>query len=637
MDHILKLYSLRQPLITRHATDALAALAAAPGGHLAPGQLDQLLGIVLEGDDLWEAAEKAGGGADGILALIRLLEVGLRSLAERDAKAASRRLPRAVHALTGQLGARQDGVRHGAREVLGALLADERVMTDTLIADGASAELKGGGPPPPLASVVAAMVGALAPAAADSWGLALPVASSLLRRLGEALQAALTGQLPAAGGSGVDSDDEDEREGASGGAAGQAVAQGIALAAAPLVRQLGELYGGAFDAEEDAARGDPLAALTGADADEDDSDEEKEGGGKRGGARRGGRARSAVTAAAAGDAYGAAAEAALGVAIRWLGPEPVLAALPLQLKEGIDGTAEPRTWLLPMLRRYVRGARLAYWSTVLLPLARALGGRSATAAAAGDKLVALHCHTLEAQIWAALPAFCSWPADAATAYPAAAKDWASAFHNREDLRVPVAAALERMCRQARAAALAAGDESLMPPGEGEGRGGRRRGVEGRERTAAAAAAGSNQDDEDDEDDTHRGQIDGSDSDDYGASPRGRGRRGDQGSNARHQHQEDNADVGIAPSWFDGVRAAAQLAALRPLARNWLPLLLTTFLASEPEARAPVGAAVGAYAAVSDAALVGSLFRSALSKLIKIQKDAAAEVRGLGVDAFDGVC
>lgn len=67
-------------------------------------------------------------------------------------------------------------------------------------------------------------------------------------------------------------------------------------------------------------------------------------------------------------------------ALQALGPEAVLAALPLNLAEGLAGTGEARTWLLPLLRMHVRGARLGYWGKVLLPLARELGARAAAAA-----------------------------------------------------------------------------------------------------------------------------------------------------------------------------------------------------------------------------------------------------------------
>lgn len=67
-------------------------------------------------------------------------------------------------------------------------------------------------------------------------------------------------------------------------------------------------------------------------------------------------------------------------ALQALGPEAVLAALPLNLAEGLAGTGEARTWLLLLLRMHVRGARLGYWGKVLLPLARELGARAAAAA-----------------------------------------------------------------------------------------------------------------------------------------------------------------------------------------------------------------------------------------------------------------
>ncbi len=80
------------------------------------------------------------------------------------------------------------------------------------------------------------------------------------------------------------------------------------------------------------------------------------------------------------DALLLAAQNALGAAMRSLGPETVLAALPLNLAEGLAGRGEARTWLLPLLRMHVRGARLGYWGRVLLPLARDMGVRAAAAA-----------------------------------------------------------------------------------------------------------------------------------------------------------------------------------------------------------------------------------------------------------------
>ena len=112
--------------------------------------------------------------------------------------------------------------------------------------------------------------------------------------------------------------------------------------------------------------------------------------------------------------------ATLGAAVRALGPEQVLAVLPLRLEEGIDaeieakarlgpeadeddrmddddhmdaelgadggnvaGAAGARLWLVPLLRQALLGARLSYFAEELLPAARRLGARAAKAKAAG--------------------------------------------------------------------------------------------------------------------------------------------------------------------------------------------------------------------------------------------------------------
>ena len=99
--------------------------------------------------------------------------------------------------------------------------------------------------------------------------------------------------------------------------------------------------------------------------------------------------------------------------------------------QALDGQAEGRAWMLPLLRQHVSGARLGFWGSELLPLARRLGARAAAAAAAAGaggakpsgagaaQLAALQCRALEMQLWAALPAFASWPADGAQAFKCA--------------------------------------------------------------------------------------------------------------------------------------------------------------------------------------------------------------------------
>ncbi|GLC60588.1 hypothetical protein PLESTB_001631100 [Pleodorina starrii] len=535
---LLKLFALRQPLLDRHVTEALAALAGSGGAgaaggaatRLPPGELSQLMAVVIETESLW-----VGSGRDpGLLtALGRLLEGGFSRLAEADPAACAARLPRAVHALVPQLAAEQDGVRYGTFEALRGLISD--CLTKEVIA---AAKLpRGSGAasgPTPLASLVSAVAAALSARYQDAWGMALPVAGSLIEKLGEL---------------------------------------GVPDAAAPLLECLGAIVAGGEDAAaDDAATGDG------------DGDEEGGGGG-------GGRARGPVAAS-----HSSAAEATLGAAIRALGPEAVLRVLPLQILEGLSGTAEPRTWLLPLLRRHVRHARLNYWFKELLPLAQSLGARAAALSAAGGApaaALALKCRTLELQIWHCLPAFISWATDLPSAYGGLVNTLAAAFNNRSDLHPPICHALQRACAQVRHVLVSDGRGPELvgyadPAAHGP--------------SGAAAGGGGG-----------RGGGGDDDDDDDGAAA------------VAEDPAVAAAHGGAPPAGYGAAEAEAALAALRAFNKQWLSVLCKSYLGAEPEARGPYSAAIAGMAAVTDAGVVGGYFRSALQKLSKVILDEAAEL------------
>ena len=62
---------------------------------------------------------------------------------------------------------------------------------------------------------------------------------------------------------------------------------------------------------------------------------------------------------------------------------------------------------------------------------------------------------------------------------------------------------------------------------------------------------------------------------------------------------------------------SNLAVLRALGKGWLPLLLNALLASPPGQRGAVAKAVSAYACAAEPALVTQLFKTAISKLLKV--------------------
>ena len=165
-DLLLKLYPLRQPLLSRHATDVLIALCAAPGGHVSPKGLAELLGAALGAEQLWDRRDP-----DTTVAGIKLVEDGFCRLAAADDALCAARLPRAVHALVPQLAAEQEAVRAATGACLKNLLNE--CVSEGMVA-GALAGQGGGKAPPPLLSVLAALEGSLGAHYREAWGACLP-------------------------------------------------------------------------------------------------------------------------------------------------------------------------------------------------------------------------------------------------------------------------------------------------------------------------------------------------------------------------------------------------------------------------------------------------------------------------------
>lgn len=123
------------------------------------------------------------------------------------------------------------------------------------------------------------------------------------------------------------------------------------------------------------------------------------------------------------------AQNTLGVCIRALGPEVVLEHLPLEIEEALDGDAEGRTWMIPLLKMYMKGGRLAFWLSDIYPLIANIESRCS--AAEPDSRLRSTLQALELQLWSTLPSFCNWAEDIPDCfgYVAASRSavWA-AFH-----------------------------------------------------------------------------------------------------------------------------------------------------------------------------------------------------------------
>lgn len=133
---------------------------------------------------------------------------------------------------------------------------------------------------------------------------------------------------------------------------------------------------------------------------------------------------------------------AVGMAIQKMGPRVVLEAVPLQLDKEIGGPCNfPRSWLLPVLKDNIKDTELKYFFEVLLPLSADLRAKAANLKEAGKLLESKVYDTLQLQIWALLPGFCTRPTDICLSFKSVARILGTALTERADLRSTVCQAL----------------------------------------------------------------------------------------------------------------------------------------------------------------------------------------------------
>ncbi|NXT49432.1 RRP12 protein, partial [Pluvianellus socialis] len=142
--------------------------------------------------------------------------------------------------------------------------------------------------------------------------------------------------------------------------------------------------------------------------------------------------------------YTAEVDQAVGAAVSAMGPEVLLEAVPLEI-DGKEETLDfPRSWLLPVLRDYVQGARLGFFTSYFLPLAATLKSRALEFTQAGKSVEAKIYDTLQWQVWTLLPGFCTHPTDVLGSFKGLARTLGMAISERPDLRPTVCQALRTL-------------------------------------------------------------------------------------------------------------------------------------------------------------------------------------------------
>ncbi|XP_054266666.1 RRP12-like protein [Macrosteles quadrilineatus] len=141
---------------------------------------------------------------------------------------------------------------------------------------------------------------------------------------------------------------------------------------------------------------------------------------------------------------------AVGQAVRSMGPDVVIRAIPLQLKGSMDTAQEfKRSWILPILKENIQKSTLKCFIDQFMPLAVMCRNQSAKFAAENNQVRSLSYDLMQTQLWALLPSFCSQPADIATFFSGIAKPLGSMLSNQKDQRLSVMSALRRLITYAR--------------------------------------------------------------------------------------------------------------------------------------------------------------------------------------------
>lgn len=105
------------------------------------------------------------------------------------------------------------------------------------------------------------------------------------------------------------------------------------------------------------------------------------------------------------------ADSVLGRAVHAMGPEAVLAILPLNLTKPVPGQPG-RAWMLPILRDSVHNTKLMHFREEMVPLSEAFFQRVVDFGDEKEKTVEIKIfETLVGQIWALLPGYCDLPLD----------------------------------------------------------------------------------------------------------------------------------------------------------------------------------------------------------------------------------
>ncbi|CAJ2675716.1 unnamed protein product [Trifolium pratense] len=137
--------------------------------------------------------------------------------------------------------------------------------------------------------------------------------------------------------------------------------------------------------------------------------------------------------------------ACLGSAVVAMGPETLLSLVPLNLDA--EDLSVSNRWLLPILKQYIVGARLKYFTEEILPRIERVREKAQMLQKQGLILSSRKADELADSLWSLLPSFCNYPSDAAKSFEDLEKHLRSKLKEEPDICGIICTSLQLLIRQ----------------------------------------------------------------------------------------------------------------------------------------------------------------------------------------------
>nr|GLL17907.1 RRP12-like protein [Ipomoea trifida] len=150
----------------------------------------------------------------------------------------------------------------------------------------------------------------------------------------------------------------------------------------------------------------------------------------------------------------------VGSAIGAMGPEAFLSILPLNLDS--RDLSEANLWLFPILKHYIVGAHLSFFTKTIMSIIAAMKQRSAVFEQEGKIISARTIDGIVYSLWSLLPSFCNYPLDTADSFKALEKVLNKALREEPDVHGIICSGLHILIEQNKS--IVEGKEDLSNSG-----------------------------------------------------------------------------------------------------------------------------------------------------------------------------